>query len=325
MSSNYSIKKLFELLKGGREWYILLFSLLLAFFIWLLHNLSQEYSVFLNYNVTINSNFEGRAQVAKSDDILILRGKTTGFYAIANKLSRENIILEVDNKALIQVKNVEDLFMINPDAIKSDIFRKLGNEVAVEFITTDVLTFDFPKVSSKKVPIDFKTTLSFKSQYMSVSAPIIRPDSVTVFANPEILESVRSVSTEMLTLKNISNNEQGMVNLICPVGVSLSENNIYYSISSSRYIEKSILLPVYVKNNYSDKKLLAIPSHVKISYRQSYNSQKNYEVEDFRCVIDYNKYLNSISSNVIPDIEKMPDGVFSVRLEPKFVECTLVE
>lgn len=45
--------------KDGKEWMLLLLSILLAFIIWLLHSLSLQYSVFFEYNVELTSSLEG--------------------------------------------------------------------------------------------------------------------------------------------------------------------------------------------------------------------------------------------------------------------------
>ena len=58
--------------KDRKEWLLLLLSLLLAFIVWLIHSLSLQYSVFLEYRVTLSTSIEGRSRTATSEDILIV-------------------------------------------------------------------------------------------------------------------------------------------------------------------------------------------------------------------------------------------------------------
>ena len=49
--------------KDRKEWLMLLLSLLLAFIVWLIHSLSLQYSVFLEYNVELNSTLYRQGKV----------------------------------------------------------------------------------------------------------------------------------------------------------------------------------------------------------------------------------------------------------------------
>ena len=72
--------------KDRKEWLMLLLSLLLAFIVWLIHSLSLQYSVFLEYNVELNSTLQGRARSSVSQDVLIVRGKSDGYYILKQRI-----------------------------------------------------------------------------------------------------------------------------------------------------------------------------------------------------------------------------------------------
>ena len=62
--------------KDGKEWLLLLLSLLLACVIWLLHSLSLQYSVFFVEHVVPDASLEGRSRSAVSEALLIVRGRS---------------------------------------------------------------------------------------------------------------------------------------------------------------------------------------------------------------------------------------------------------
>lgn len=78
--------------KDGKEWLLLLLSLLLAFIIWLLHSLSLQYSVFFEYNVELTSSLEGRSRSAASEDLLIVRGRSEGYYILRQRIGRRKTL-----------------------------------------------------------------------------------------------------------------------------------------------------------------------------------------------------------------------------------------
>lgn len=326
MAKKLNIKAVGNFIKGGREWFLLLLSLLLAFFIWLLHNLSQDYSTFLNYEISVLTNIEGKSPQSKSGDVVILRGRANGFYILHNQIN-EGSSLEVNVDASLFHKSVNnpDEYYLNVADIKDQIIRKLGNSVNVEYITTTVLKFHFNNVLSVKLPVVLNTNLHYRSQYISPEEPVVKPDSVVVYGEEAVLMNLKNIYTDMLSLDDIYRNEQGMIKLICPKGVKLMEQNVFYSIGVERYIEKSLMVPIQVTNAPSDRRLTVIPSYVMLTYRQNYYTQRDFDADDFECVIDYNDYLESISSRLIPRVESAPEGVYSFKFDPEYIECTLID
>jgi len=73
--------------KRGGDLLILVFSLLLAFFMWGMHRFTQKYSTFFDYKIEADSNIGGRAKSAVSYNSLVMRGKATGFYILQQRLS----------------------------------------------------------------------------------------------------------------------------------------------------------------------------------------------------------------------------------------------
>ena len=71
------IKKFFSG-KGG-DMIIFIISLLLAFFMWGIQKLSQDYSSYFNYYILINTNMPGYSESSTSNDVLVERGRASGF------------------------------------------------------------------------------------------------------------------------------------------------------------------------------------------------------------------------------------------------------
>ena len=146
--------------KDRKEWLLLLLSLLLAFIIWLIHSLSLQYSVFLEYNVSLSSSLEGRSRTAMSEDVLIVRGRSEGYYILRQRIGRRKT-LQVTVPPGSIVHKGGDVFAVNCENIKSNIVEALGGNVNLDFIVSESLDFNFPRMASKKVPIVPKTSIVF--------------------------------------------------------------------------------------------------------------------------------------------------------------------
>lgn len=183
--------------KDGKEWLLLLLSLLLAFIIWLLHSLSLEYSVFFEYNVQLTSSLEGRSRSSVSEDVLIVRGRSEGYYILRQRIGRRKTV-RVTAPATVFVQKKDDVFSVGCESIKSNVVEALGGNVNLEFIVTDSLDFVFPRITSKKVPVALRSSISFRGQYMPLGRIELRPDSVDIYGDARLLETVDSVMTETI-------------------------------------------------------------------------------------------------------------------------------
>ena len=229
--------------KDGKEWLLLLLSLLLAFIIWLLHSLSLQYSVFFEYNVELTSSLEGRSRSAASEDLLIVRGRSEGYYILRQRIGRRKT-LKVNAPVTALVHKDGDAFSVTCENIKSNIVEALGGNVDLEFIVTESMDFNFPRMVSKRVPVAPRTSISFDGQYMPLGRIELRPDSVDIYGDARLLETVDSVMTMTISASDVDGPIQGISTLMPIRRVEFSEDNIYYSLNVVRYIEESVDVPV---------------------------------------------------------------------------------
>jgi hypothetical protein len=326
MGPDLKLSKRNILAKEGKEWLILLLSLLLAFFAWVVHNLSSQYPVYLQYRIEAKSNLPGRVMKSISEDLIVIRANATGFYIIENRLFEEDpLLIEVDSEHLIPQGGSDDSFIVNIDDVKDELYAAIGNKVSVENITTNNVVFTFPKINSKKVPIVPKSSITYYEQYMMVGDIYFTPDSVTVYGEDEYLENINVVYSEIISIKSLKESTKGVQRLVVPKRVELSDDKIYYSIIVDRFVEESIIVPIQLIFPEAKGELIAIPSRVNVTYRQSFSYRKKYTEKDFSLVVSYSDFLNSIDSKVVPEMKKMPAEVYDIYIYPRFVECIFIE
>jgi hypothetical protein len=64
-----------------------------------------------------------------------------------------------------------------------------------------------------------------------------------------------------------------------------------------------------------------VPQEVTIKYRQPFVGASAYSQQDFSVVVEYDEILRK--DVVKPKIARMPEGILTIDMEPKFVECVL--
>lgn len=309
--------------RNGKEWLLLLLSLLLAFIIWLLHSLSLQYSVFFEYNVELISSLEGRSRTAASEDVLIVRGRSEGYYIMRQRIGRRKTI-RVTAPANALVYKGGDVFSVNCESIKSNIVEALGGSVELEFIASESLDFNFPRIASKRVPVAPKTSISFSPQYMPLGRIELRPDSVEIYGDARLLETVDSVMTETISVSGVDGPIQGICSLVPIRRVEFSEDDIFYSLNVVRYIEESVDIPVTSVGVPEGKDLIVLPSTVRLTFRRVFSGTR-YTGDSFVLAVDYADYINTIDSELVPELVKRPEGIISWQMFPRYVDCILLE
>ncbi len=313
------LNKLFA--KRGGDTAILVCSLLLAFFMWSMHRMTNKYSAVFDYKIELSSNIEGRAQKAVSNNSLVIRGRASGFFIFQQEYASSTLPLSLDAKQLKPLVGQKDMFYIKSTDIQNKVQEVLGSDIQLENVTSDTLYFQFPRQANKKVPVIPTESISFEKQYTATSGMILRPDSVVVYGNEDIIGAVDAVYTKFIRADKASEAVQGIVGLQSIDGVRFSNEDIYYWLDVVRYYESSVKIKPTVINVPYGGRAIVIPQEITLCYRMQFDQKKEIDAQDFTVVVDCNALSNS--NMVKPQIIKQPKSIFDVRTEPKFLECII--
>jgi hypothetical protein len=314
-----------KIAKGRGEWLTLLFSLLLALFIWTIHNLSLNYSTYVQYDLHFRTNIEGRVMEADAEDAAMMRVKASGYSLLAHRLYNQ-VDIELNPKYFHQMSPESDTFLVYVSEIEGELEKLLIENVkAVENYTTEFIRVVLPAIKTKKVPVLAQMQLDYSPQYMAISEMALSPDSILISGEEEVVARIDAVYTKIISKKNIDKGFQGVANLIPVNGVDMSHSYIYYSQQVGRYIEQTIELPINIVNVPMGKELLPMVSKVNVVYRQLLSSHSSHNEREFSCVVDYNDVARSINSQVKLHLVKAPAGIYSVTFDPPCVDCIIID
>lgn len=303
-----------------RDWQVLLLSLLLAFFIWLIYNLSGEYSAFLEYDLVARSDIRGHSDRPVSSATLIIRGKTNGFNIIRRRLYKSvPIEIEVSPSLWKQSADDDELYYLTEDAMR-ELMPSVGlSNVELEYFVTSRLEFRFPKEEYKKVPVIPNAMVTCRPQYMQVGEVVVEPDSVLVYGTSQQLSAIEYVNTEAIYAEDIMANKEGVSSLMSPRGLRLSDKMVHYIINVSRYVELREEVDLTVKNLPAGENSILLPSRSTIVYRVPFPSHSIGEA-DFSAGIDYNDMSRMSGFEMPVRLFSAPDGILSYRFEPPVVD-----
>jgi hypothetical protein len=308
----------------GRNWLILVISLLLAFFMWSIMKLSANYSSYVRYRIEASTNIPGRSNTAVSTDVLVIGAKSTGFHIIQNLQGDQGnalMLYEIDGKHFHKYREDGDLFYLLPDNIRQKIQDALGADVKVESLATDTLFFEFPVQGNRKVAVVASSAIKYGKQFMPYSEIILKPDSVLIYGDEAVISNIHHVTTQAIKSNDTQHSLSGVVKLNPLKGVRFSQEEIFYSQEVGRFVEHTVNVPVTIGNAPSYANVAIVPQEVTIKYRQPFVGASAYSQQDFSVVVEYDEILRK--DVVKPKIARMPEGILTIDMEPKFVECVL--
>ena len=317
-------KLAYSLRHNGRDWTVFFLSLLLAFSIWLLHNLSLDYSDFVTVRMTAScSNIEGHATQSSNVCDVVARCRTSGYNIIKSRLAlrRNHVQVPFDRQSLTLKSG--DVYYITRRELSESAHHLFGEKVEVEYFLTDTLYFRFPYETNKKVPVFPVLTLSFEPQYMSQGSLEIVPDSVRIYGEPYHLANVDRVFTEPVKLQDLKSGAAGVARIERIKGVRLAENEVHYSIEVMRYVEITREVTIEPVNVPPDKEMMIYPSKADVVFKCVFPLISDVDHAVFQ--IDYEDYINSRSRKCIPSPGYLPDGVLEYEIVPEIFECVLTE
>ena len=317
-------KLAYSLRHNGRDWTVFFLSLLLAFSIWLLHNLSLDYSDFVTVRMTAScSNIEGHATQSSNVCDVVARCRTSGYNIIKSRLAlrRNHVQVPFDRQSLTLKSG--DVYYITRRELSESAHHLFGEKVEVEYFLTDTLYFRFPYETNKKVPVFPVLSLSFEPQYMSQGSLDIVPDSVRIYGEPYHLANVDRVFTEPVKLQDLKSGAAGVARIERIKGVRLAENEVHYSIEVMRYVEITREVTIEPVNVPPDKEMMIYPSKADVVFKCVFPLISDVDHAVFQ--IDYEDYINSRSRKCIPSPGYLPDGVLEYEIVPEIFECVLTE
>jgi YbbR-like protein. len=308
---------------GGRDIVVFLMSLFLAFSIWLIYNLSLNYSATMSVAVVAECNLDGHSNISSNSCTVAARCRTTGYNLLRNRHQAKRDAIHVKFSEKDMTHREGDLFSISSAELASYIGELFGDGVRLESFLSETVLFRFPFENNKRVPVQENLVATYRTQYMAMGGMRLSPDSVTIYGEPFHLDKIDRVFTKAIDLQNLHSSAHGVVKLEPLAGIRMSDSEVNYSLDVTRYVEIQSEVSVPMRNVPSGRKVSVYPSVAKVTYKCVFPLSGNPE-GDVRFYIDYKDFENSIGGKCVAKATGLSSGVIEYRLDPEVFDCVEV-
>jgi len=205
------------------------------------------------------------------------------------------------------------------------IEQLLPTSAKITSLKTEKLVFYYNNGERKKVPVRWRGHLKTDPHYF-IAKTLIEPDSVTIFASREKLDSIHYIYTRELNYADIHDTLIVTSELQRMQGVKIVPSRVKINIQTDVLTEETIdSIPVVGINMPQGKVLRTFPSRVSVKIVTGMKNYKAIMPSDILVVADYEQFKDESSDKCPLQIKRVPDGVSRATLDIKQVDYLIEE
>ncbi|MEG1615892.1 MAG: YbbR-like domain-containing protein [Bacteroidales bacterium] len=323
-NSNFLYKEVKNLLSKAqsKELLTFLFFLCLSFLFWILQSMNEvgeaTYTIPVEYrsvpvDVVFSQTPPDQIQIRVRDKGIILLN-----YSFNHQFTPVIIDFDKYQKSKGEVK-------VQGEQIALLLKKQLNPTTTLVALQPDALVLLYSKHGVKKVPVEFRGELTSAPQALIGRNIQLTPDSVELYAPESVLDTIKSVSTELLVLSNLSDTVTKDISIRQSYGTKADPAQVRVTIPVEEYTEKKLQLPIEVSGLPDSLMMRTFPSVINLSCFVTLSSFREVSPDMFELGVNYNEVKENTGNKVSVEVIRVPDFVTNVRIQPDSVEFILEE
>jgi hypothetical protein len=303
--------------KLNKELLIFLFFLALSGIFWLSLTLNETYEK--EFSIPVSIIDVPKNAVLTSDEIdtvkMTIRDKGIVLAAYQYGDYLRNVRLPFKNYTRNNGTGI-----VSTQDLQKMVYQQLLSSSKIISTKPEKLEFYYNYGSKKQVPVRWSGRVIPEELYF-ISRVEYSPDSVTVYASEEKLDSINMVYTEPLNYANFRDTLVVNCHLSKLKGVKMVPDHIKVSFLTDVLTEEQIEgIPIKGINMPEGKILRTFPAKVTVSFVTGVSIYRNLRPEDFHVVADYQEIKKNPSEKCRIYLRDVPPGISRAKLETSLVD-----
>lgn len=308
--------------KNKRPILTFLVFLILSTALWLLIKLSENYTTQTMFRVAL-SEVPADEWISSPEQTIKLSMDIDGFHTLKHEMIRES-----KREVTIPLSEVPyrlengTTYTFGTQYVAEQIADILGINASDITMNESRVYFNMEPLKSKVVPVRLRSDIKTQRQYDVYGIPILEPSSITAYGPEEVIDTLKSVSTVMLSKNNADQDFSETVALDLPEGkIQSNTKSVKVSINVVKFTETDIKVPISTPDSL---KLRLFPEEMTV-----------------KCLVAIKDYASVVPENfrVEPDMEQLktrqplldlhlviwPQHIQVLETSPDKVEYIIVE
>ena len=317
------IRSFFNSILSNKQLGTYFFFFCISFSFWFLSILSKIHETTINIPLEYTRFPISFVQLEQPENTIKVRVKAAGISIISFYMfNRKKLILNYDVANYKPMDNGQNLFWIM-NSMRKEIGLVLGNNIEILNVSPEKISSSFVNKATKKVPVILNSETNLRQEYWIKNEPVLKPDSVLLFGRKEVLDSVKYVTTDLLTLNDIYKDETYDVEIILSNSIKSDNQFVSVEIDVDPFIEHVFTQNVQIRNLEEGYTMKIFPRKVSATLRITKDKYQFLKFNTLNLYVDASKCIEE--KTIFVNHEKLPDFVKIIRIYPNELEYILIK
>lgn len=291
--------------------------------LWLLIKLSEQFNT--------QASFEIQLVDAPTNQLLTNNEQQTVKFSLqANGFETLGCKLLSDSKRIVAISlsgvpyRVEsgNTYSFSSQYVAEQIAEILDVSASNITMNDDKVYFDMEVMKSKVVPVVLRSNIRTQQRYETYGLPIIEPAMVTVFGPKNVLDTLASVHTQLLSKSFVNQSIEEIVGLDLYDGLLHCEvTEVKATIEVLQFTEQELEVPISVPDTL---KMRLFPETAKVKFIVAMKDYPSMTADMFCVEIDASQIADG-QSLLDVKLKAQLDNIEVLSVEPQRVEYLIVE
>lgn len=289
---------------------IIFLSIIFSVILWVSISLSNDYSATLDLPIKFFNVPEGYTTASSSPSKVKIKVKGKGWNILSTLLTARNDYL-IDASKESDRNGKYDLKTYSTEN------TWLTSKLQVLEVSPDTISFYLEKVVSAKLKIVPDLQIEFKPGYGLASEIVIMPESTIVSGSSHLIKNFQEVTTNLISLKDLSEKSEQVVELKNIPGLTYDVNSATVVLDVQRIIEHSFDdVSVKVVDTPKDRDVVLLPNKISVLLRGGINVLGKLDKEKIIAVVPYRDVVLDTIGLVKPNVN-IPAFTELVSVKPE--------
>ena len=295
----------------------------ISFAFWFLTMLSKTHETTFQIPIKYINYPADLVEVIQPSDFVQVRVKAAGISIISFHLfNYTSLILNYDVANSQPITNGKNLFWIM-NSKRKEVADVLGGSIEIMDITPERLIVPFANKTKKEVLVILNAEINLKQAFWLANDIKITPSSVILYGEQDLLDSISSVTTNLLKLNELDKDQVHEIALILPNGLKCKTNSVSVKLNIKPFIEEVVTQKVEIRNLDKGYSMKLFPRDVSVTLRLSKDKYQLLKTNFLRLYIDASKLGEQKTMPIKHD--NLPETVKLERIYPNRLEFFLIK
>ena len=306
--------------KNKRSIFTFLIFLVISTAAWFLVKLSENYVTQTTFRLQMEE-VPADKWISSDEQSVKMSLNIDGFHTLRYKMIRDRFVTIPLNEVPFRLEN-GNTYSFSSQYVAEKVAERLGINASDITMNDAKIYFTMDALKSKVVPIVLQSDITTARQYNIYGIPMLDPSSVTIFGPQEVIDTIKTVKTERLTMNNVSQNFSTTLALDLLGGQIRSDvKEVSAEVQVEKFTEMDVEVPIRVSDSL---KLRFFPETMSVKCLVAMRDYASITPESFSVAID-KQQLKAMQPLLDVSLASWPPTVQILSTRPDKVEYLIVQ